>query len=136
VEVALDIPDHSMLADLCPKPSDKNSKSPLSKQSYFEKLDGGIPGLFNALLEDPDDEKWTAFTFPVDYDSSVYGPNSQDTQFYMRKWRKLEGFWSIVDFIPSPDSADSNLQGVSDLKTVTVNCSVTFTSQCLSMTKW
>jgi hypothetical protein len=81
--------------DLCPKPSDKNSKSPLSKQSYFEKLDGGIPGLFNALLEDSDDEKWTAVTFPVDHDSSVYGPNSQDMQFYMRKLRFSLEFSSL-----------------------------------------
>jgi len=70
--------------DLCPKPND--TKHPLSKQSHYEKLDGGIPGLFNALLEDADDDKWSVFTFPVDYDSSLYGANAQDSQFYMRKF--------------------------------------------------
>lgn len=71
------------LVDLCPKPSD--SKNPLSKQSHYEELEG-IPGLFNALLDDPDDEKWSVFTFPVDYDSSLYGAATKDSQFYMRKF--------------------------------------------------
>lgn len=70
------------ILDLCPKPSD--TKNPLSKQSHYEELEG-IPGLFNALLEDPDDDKWSVFTFPVDYDTSLYGANSKDSQFYMRK---------------------------------------------------
>lgn len=68
--------------DLCPKPND--TKNSLSKQSHYEQLEG-IPGLFNALLEDSDDEKWSAFTFPVDYDTSLYGSDTKDSQFYMRK---------------------------------------------------
>lgn len=68
--------------DLCPKPND--TKNSLSKQSHYEQLEG-IPGLFNALLEDSDDEKWSAFTFPVDYDTSLFGADSKDSQFYMRK---------------------------------------------------
>lgn len=35
-------------------------------------LDDNIPGLFAALVEDPDeDSKWSVFTFPVDYDAST-----------------------------------------------------------------
>lgn len=71
----------AFLPDLCPKPSD--TKNPLSKQSHYEELEG-IPGLFNALLEDPDDDKWSVFTFPVDYDTALYGANTKDSQFYMR----------------------------------------------------
>ena len=69
--------------DLCPKPND--TKNSLSRQSHYEDLEG-IPGLFNALLEDSDDEKWSAFTFPVDYDTSLYGADTKDSQFYMRKY--------------------------------------------------
>lgn len=83
-----DIPDipcvltFILSSDLCPKPSD--AKNPLSKQSHYEELEG-IPGLFNALLEDPDDDKWSVFTFPVDYDTSLYGADTKDSQFYLRK---------------------------------------------------
>lgn len=70
-----------IVLDLCPKPSD--TKNPLSKQSHYGELEG-IPGLFNALLED-DDEKWSVFTFPVDYDASLYGAaNTKDSQFLLR----------------------------------------------------
>lgn len=69
--------------DLCPKKPIANPKSPLSKQSHYEEIEG-IPGLFNALLEDEDD-KWSVFTFPVDYDSSLYGTKSKES-FYMRKF--------------------------------------------------
>lgn len=117
---------------MCPKPSD--SKNPLSKQSHFEKLEG-IPGLFNALLDDPDDDKWKVYTFPVDYDSSLYGPNSQDSQFYMRKIFELK--FVNFKFINSvKDSSDHDLQSVTDLNTVSVNCSVTYMSPCMSMIKW
>lgn len=34
------------------------------------------------------------------------------------------------------DSADVDLQSVKDLKTLTVNCSVTYMSPCMSMIKW
>lgn len=79
------IDDHpsDFLVDLCPKPSD--TKNPLSKQSHYEKLEG-IPGLFDALLDDPDDDKWSVFTFPVDYDSSMYGAETKDLQFFTRKF--------------------------------------------------
>lgn len=80
------------ITDLCPKKPIQNPKSPLSKQSHFEEIEG-IPGLFNALLEDEDD-KWSVFTFPVDYDSSLYGAKSKDS-FYMRKLK----IFSIDDII-------------------------------------
>jgi len=99
--------------DLCPKPND--TKNSLSKQSHYEQLEG-IPGLFNALLEDSDDEKWSAFTFPVDYDTSLFGADSKDSQFYMH-------------------SSDIDLQNIKDLNTVTVNCSVSYMSSCMSMSK-
>lgn len=35
-----------------------------------------------------------------------------------------------------PESSDIDLQSVKDLQTVTVNCSVTYMSPCMSMIKW
>ncbi|KAL7031238.1 hypothetical protein ACKWTF_006942 [Chironomus riparius] len=53
--------------DLCPKPNETRI-NPLSKQSHSETLEDHIPGLFSALIEDSDEEKWSVFTFPVDFD--------------------------------------------------------------------
>lgn len=53
--------------DLCPKPNETRV-NPLSKQSHSETLEDHIPGLFSALIEDSDEEKWSVFTFPVDFD--------------------------------------------------------------------
>lgn len=71
------------VTDLCPTKPTQSTKSPLSKHSHYEEIEG-IPGLFNALLEDEDD-KWSVFTFPVDYDSSLYGAKSKES-FYIRKF--------------------------------------------------
>lgn len=118
--------------DLCPKPND--TKNSLSKQSHFEQLEG-IPGLFNALLEDSDDEKWSAFTFPVDYDTSLFGADTKDSQFYMREFLlRLPPLPRHIFYIS--DSTDVDLQSVKDVNTVTLNCSVSFMSSCLSMSKW
>jgi hypothetical protein len=40
-------------------------------------LEDNIPGLFSALVDDPEDEKWTVFTFPIDYDTSTGSNNRQ-----------------------------------------------------------
>lgn len=47
-------------------------------------------------------------------------------------WMDLNEFY--LDLIT--DSADVDLQSIKDLKTVTVNCSVTYMSPCMSMIKW
>lgn len=106
----------------------------MSKQSHHEALES-IPALFNALLEDPDENDWTVFTFPVDYDTSLFGANTKDSQFYTRRFH--ESMLNVIKISNvSADSSDHNLQSVEDLKTVTVNCSVAFMSPCMSMIKW
>jgi hypothetical protein len=47
-------------------------------------LEDNIPGLFSALVDDPEDEKWTVFTFPIDFDASSSGSSNRQ-QVLMRK---------------------------------------------------
>lgn len=71
--------------EMCPKPND--TRNALSKKSHVEELDE-IPGLFKALTDEPDiEEKWSIFTFPVDFDAALYG-SKMDTDFktYMREF--------------------------------------------------
>lgn len=57
---------------MCPKPNE--TRNALSKKSHVEDLEG-VPGLFKALTEDADDEddKWTIFSFPIDFDAVIHG---------------------------------------------------------------
>lgn len=66
--------------DLCPKPNE--TRNTLSKHSHAEAFEEHIPGLFSALLDDPDDEQWSVFTFPVDIDASIA---SQNPHILLRK---------------------------------------------------
>lgn len=68
--------------DLCTKPNETRV-NPLSKQSHAETLEDHIPGLFAALLDDADDEKWSVFTFPVDFDIQSM---SHSQKSYLRKY--------------------------------------------------
>lgn len=70
---------------MCPKPND--TRNALSKKSHVEDLEG-IPGLFSALTEESDlEEKWRTYTFPVDFDSALYGNKmDKETKYIMRKY--------------------------------------------------
>lgn len=70
---------------MCPKPNGSNTG--LSKKSHVEDLDS-VPGLFAALTADSDDidEQWSTISFPVDFDTTLYGMN-KDYKFYLRKWK-------------------------------------------------
>lgn len=69
---------------MCPKPNE--TRNALSKKSHVEDLEA-IPGLFKALTAEPDDEiKWSIFSFPVDFDTALYGAKlDKDTKYYLRK---------------------------------------------------
>lgn len=69
---------------MCPKPNE--TRSGISKKSHVEDLDG-IPGLFKALTDDTDEEEnWSSFTFPVDFDTALYGAKlDKDFKYYLRK---------------------------------------------------
>lgn len=70
---------------MCPKPNE--TRSGLSTQSHVEELEG-IPGLFKALTDAADDEeKWSTFSFPVDFDAALYGAKlDRDFKFFLRKY--------------------------------------------------
>lgn len=72
--------------EMCPKPNE--TRNALSKKSHVEDL-GGVPGLFQALTEETDeeDDKWTVFTFPVDFDAPFFGEkNENEYKYILRKF--------------------------------------------------
>lgn len=69
---------------MCPKSSDTRN---VSRQSHIGDLEG-IPGLFQALTEgsDEDEDKWTTFTFPVDFEAVLWGPKGEkEYKYILRK---------------------------------------------------
>lgn len=66
---------------MCPKPNET-----LSKQSHVEEFPEPVPELFKALTTEPED-KWSTFTFPVDYDNALYGAKNKNFNTYMRKYK-------------------------------------------------
>lgn len=63
--------------DLCPKPN--ITDNPLSKKSHVEDFTDPMPGLFQALTAEPDPhERWLTFTFPVDFDMSLFTPKHEN----------------------------------------------------------
>lgn len=102
---------------MCPN----ETKQGEALNSLSDKLEG-FPALFNALTVDQDaDERWVSFTFPVDFPKAVL--------FDEPSLRMI-------------DSPDQNLEeilrnahndGKSDV--VTVNCTVAYVSQCMSLGK-
>lgn len=81
------------LSDLCPKPND--TRNALSQKSHVEELEG-IPGLFAALTAEADEEEdWTIFTFPIDFDSALYG-TAKDVKFYLSKCIKLKVYFGLA----------------------------------------
>uniref|UniRef100_A0A1B6CSQ7 Protein twisted gastrulation n=1 Tax=Clastoptera arizonana TaxID=38151 RepID=A0A1B6CSQ7_9HEMI len=101
--------------DMCPKPN--YTSNALSRKSHVEELkDEALPSLFHELTAEPDpQERWLTFTFPVDFEISVFHP-LQEKEFKYRT--------QTVE------------QEVAPLKNVlTLNCSVAYMSQCMSWNK-
>lgn len=103
--------------EMCPKPNETTNE--LSKQSHVEELEG-FPNLFNVLTaeEDPE-ERWRIFTFPIDFDAALYGPNGEGGTKYIMH------------------SSDNELKArnFDDSSKITVNCTVAYMSQCMSWNK-
>lgn len=75
-------------SDLCPKPNETQNE--LSKQSYTDELEG-IPEYFTTIAGGGTDvtHEWQTFTFPVDYDASLYGDKlDRDIKYVMRELLK------------------------------------------------
>lgn len=104
---------------MCPKPN--NTRNALSKKSHVGELEA-IQGLFSALTEsDPDGndenaDKWSIVNFPVDLDSTAYEKN-EDYKYYVK----------------STDTSDPKFGERNNI--VTVNCTVAYMAQCMSLTK-
>lgn len=137
--------------DMCPKPNE--TRNALSKKSHVEELEG-IPGLFKALTDEADEEeKWSIFTFPVDFDAALYGAKmDKEFKYYLSEYNSV-GLWASSFFFchgmhkcmtPTchftcvfADSADQELDTVSKEREniITYNCTVVYMSQCLSWNK-
>ncbi|XP_003693715.1 twisted gastrulation protein homolog 1-A-like isoform X1 [Apis florea] len=99
--------------DLCPKPN--ITDNPLSKKSHVEDFTDPMPGLFQALTAEPDPhERWLTFTFPVDFDMSLFTPKHENK--YTMKTSNEE----VHPLKPN---------------VMTVNCTVAFMAQCNSWNK-
>lgn len=123
--------------EMCPKPN--STRSALSKKSHIEDLEG-IPGLFKALTDVPDEEEnWSIFQFPVDFDANLYGAKT-DIKFYLRKCLKLNHFvlfFLIYFSFFNTESTDQELDTTTKDRQhiLTFNCTVVYMSQCLSWNK-
>ncbi|KAK0181140.1 hypothetical protein PV327_003447 [Microctonus hyperodae] len=103
--------------DLCPKPN--ITENPLSKKSHVEDYSEPVPGLFQALTAESDQlERWISFTYPVDYDISLFQPNNEKEINY--RMQTVE-----EDEIHHP--LKPNI--------MTVNCTVVYHAQCTSWNK-
>lgn len=132
---------------MCPKPTETRN---VSRQSHIEDLEG-IPGLFKALTEesDEDEDKWTTFTFPVDFQTVLVSPkgdkpfkyilrklmtNILRPQFNSFEEQTILILCFVFSFTESADSTlDTSLKSREEI--VTHNCTVVYMSQCLSSNK-
>lgn len=72
-------------ADLCPKPN--VTDNPLSKKSHVEDFNEPVPALFQALTAEEDPlQRWIPFTFPVDYDMTLFHSKEKDMTYHMREY--------------------------------------------------
>lgn len=63
----------SSVSDMCPKPNYSTNR--LSTDSQVADLPEAIPNLFQVLTAERDPhERWLTFTFPVDFDISMFKP--------------------------------------------------------------
>uniref|UniRef100_A0A336K423 CSON000479 protein n=1 Tax=Culicoides sonorensis TaxID=179676 RepID=A0A336K423_CULSO len=102
--------------DMCPKPNETQNE--LSKQSYTDELEG-IPDYFRAVADNDVHDEWSIFTFPVDYDASLYGDKFEKSVKYM-----------IHSTDQELDPKYNERENI-----ITVNCTVAFMSQCMSNNK-
>ena len=79
---------------MCPKPNDTGNA--LSKKSHVEDFQEPIPDLFQALMAEPDTlERWHTFTYPIDFDLSIYRPKiEKEIKILTRK--HIENFLGII----------------------------------------
>ncbi|EDW75060.1 uncharacterized protein Dwil_GK19972 [Drosophila willistoni] len=105
--------------ELCPKPND--TRNSLSKKSHVEDFDG-VPELFNVWATGPEDSEleWDVFTFQVDFDKVLAGPKLEKDVNYYRKTNDKNLDEAIKE-------RDNNI--------VTVNCTVIYMDQCVSLNK-
>ncbi|GAB1862795.1 Protein twisted gastrulation [Camponotus japonicus] len=102
--------------DLCPKPN-VTDVNPLSRKSHVEEFSDPVPALFQALTAEADPhERWLTFTYPVDFDMSLFSPKYENEMKY-----RLQ-------------SADGKLSPLKP-NIMTVNCTVAFMAQCNSWNK-
>lgn len=75
---------------MCPKPTE--TRSNMSRQSHVEDLEG-IPGLFKALTEenDEDEDKWSTFTFPVDFQTVLISAKGEKPPKYILR----KSMWKV-----------------------------------------
>ncbi|NP_001295476.1 twisted gastrulation protein homolog 1-A-like isoform X1 [Athalia rosae] len=101
--------------DLCPKPN--VTANPLSKKSHVEDFSEPVPGLFQALTSDPDPhERWLTFTFPVDFDVSLFSPKREkEVNYHMQ-------------------TVEQEVQPMKP-NVMTLNCTVAYMAQCNSWNK-
>lgn len=102
--------------DMCPKPNETQQFT-----SFPDKLEGS-PTLFDALTMAQDEtERWVSFTFPVDFPEAIFDK---------------EPSFRVID---SPDQNIDEIvklsRGDGKMGVVTVNCTVAYVSQCLSLGK-
>lgn len=122
---------------MCPKPND--TRNAISKKSHVEELEG-IPGLFSALTEEADiEDKWSIFSFPVDFDSALYGNKvDKEIKFVMRKCvdnsASIQFYLIVLLILDSTDQElDPRLKERKNI--VTLNCTTIYFSQCMSWNK-
>lgn len=101
--------------DMCPKPNETSNE--LYKKSYVAEFKDGVPGLFQALTSEPDQqERWLSFTFPVDFDISLFGAaREKEVKYHLQ-------------------SMEQELEPVKH-NVITLNCTVAYMSQCMSCNK-
>lgn len=109
--------------DMCPKPNETQQARQLT--SLPDKLEG-FPALFDALTMDQDaDERWVSFTFPVDFPEALFDKEPS--------FRVIDSPDQNIDEIVKLHGGSSSSSSGSGV--VTVNCTVAYVSQCLSLGK-
>ncbi|XP_046486890.1 twisted gastrulation protein homolog 1-like [Neodiprion pinetum] len=104
--------------DLCPK-RNATTRNPLSTKSHVEELGEPVPGLFQALTVDPDPrERWRSFSFPVDFDVSVFETKPE-----------------LIYHLAADSRHRSTLASRRYATIVTLNCTVAYIAQCSSWNK-
>lgn len=110
--------------DMCPKPNETQQSRQIV--SYPDKLEG-FPALFDSLTSDQDaEDRWVSFTFPVDWPEALYAKVKEPDY-----WMIDSPNQSIDEILKKANEGNSDrMENV-----VTLNCTVAYVSQCLSLGK-